>query len=160
MLTYLPAVSEKARVFLIYFASLGLIGMLCFHLVGYVASLGAYLLVSLPEDASALSRVDRYFLTQAKQRNQGRAPARSPVLAMGEPAFPANVLAAQIDSVERSRVDVCDTNETDCANGAIDLSLSDQTTTYGNFQDRRRVGEVRPRNRPAARLRPAGVGYH
>jgi hypothetical protein len=152
MVTHLPAVVEKARALLVYFASLGVIGLLCFQLIGYVASRGAQLLASLPEDGSVLSRVDRYFLAQAKQRDQGRALVHPPVLAIEEPALPANVLAAQLDAVEGSPVDACRTDESDCVPPS-------QAKTDDSIRDGRRLEAVRPRNRPAPRLRPASAGY-
>jgi hypothetical protein len=159
MVTHLPAVAEKARALLVYFASLGVIGLLCFQLIGYVASRGAQLLASLPEDGSVLSRVDRYFLAQAKQRDQGRALVHPPVLAMEEPALPANVLAAQLDAADTSPVDACRTDEADCVSEGNGLLPPSQAKTDNSIRDGRRLEAVRPRNRPAPRLRPASAAY-
>jgi hypothetical protein len=159
MVTHVPAVAEKARALLVYFASLGVIGLLGFQLVGYVASSGAYLFASLPAGAMPPSRVDQFYLAQAKQRDQGRALVHPPVLAMEEPALPANVLAAQLDAVEGSPVDACRTDESDCVNEANGLLPPSQAKTDDSIRDGRLLEAVRPRNRPAPRLRPASAGY-
>ncbi len=159
MVTHLPAVAEKARALLVYFASLGVMGMLCFHLVGYVASGGAYLLASLPAGALPPSRVDQFYLAQAKQRDQSGALVHPPVLAMEEPALPASVIAAQLDAVDSSPVDTCRTDEADCVNQANGLLLPSQGKTHDSIRDGRRLEVVRPRARPAPRLRPVSAGY-
>jgi hypothetical protein len=159
MMPLVPKLAEKARPLLVYFGSLGLIGMLCFQLVGYVASSGAYLFASLPAGALPPSRVDQFYLAQAKQRDQSGALVHPPVLAMEEPALPASVIAAQLDAVDSSPVDSCRTDEADCVNEANGLLLPSLAKTNDSSRDGRRLEAVRPRARPAPRLRPVSAGY-
>lgn len=142
------------RAVFVYFASLGVVGLNCFHLILYMASAIANILTPLPEGAAALSRVEQYFLTRTRHRDQVGAPPHSPLLAMEVPALPANILAAQLDSVERSDGNVCLTDEADCAAGANYLQLQNQDATSDNLQGGIRTIKLWPRSRPAPRWRP------
>ena len=159
MVALVPKLAEKARPFVVYFATVGLIGTLCIHIICLVGANGAFVLASLETGASHPSRVDQFFLAQAKRNDPSGALAHQPVVAMEEPALPASVIAAQLDAVESSLVDACRSDESDCVNDASDLALPNQAETYDSIEDGLGLEAVRPRARPAPRLRPVSTGY-